>query len=319
MTLRTRLTALYTGLFLLTSIVLLIVVNLSLGNTLERRVADIRPFPGPMPPLPPPPPFETLPREVVNDQWIVTAIVTAALTIVSVVVGRWLATRMVRPLREMTARLERSVDSQRLFIANAAHELRTPLATQRAAIQIGLDDPLPAELVEVREKLLTHNRRTERLIDSLLVLAQADHGLDIEQPVALDVLARQAAEENVPAGITVTVRTEPVTVRGDPVLLSRLLTNLVQNAFRYNHPGGSVYIGLSAERVLTVRNTGPEVPAERIPELFQPFRRLHTRTRSADGAGLGLSIVASIAEAHQATLTAAPNFGGGLLLTVRFS
>jgi signal transduction histidine kinase len=94
---------------------------------------------------------------------------------------------------------------------------------------------------------------------------------------------------------------------------------LVQNALRYNHPGGSVYIGLTRDRVLTVRNTGPEVPAERIPELFQPFRRLHTRTRSADGAGLGLSIVASIAEAHQATLTASPNFGGGLQLTVRFS
>jgi signal transduction histidine kinase len=316
MKLRTRLTTLYTGLFLLTSIVLLTVVNLSLGRTLEVRVADITP-PGPLPPVPPP--FQRLPREVVNDQWIVTTIVIAALTVVSVIVGRWLAGRMVRPLQEMTARLERSVDSQRLFIANAAHELRTPLATQRAAIQIGLDDPLPAELVEVREKLLTHNRRTERLIDSLLVLAQADHGLDTEQPVALDVLARQAAEESVPEGITVTVETEPVSVRGDPVLLSRLLTNLVQNALRYNHPGGSVYIGLTRDRVLTVRNTGPEVPAERIPELFQPFRRLHTRTRSADGAGLGLSIVASIAEAHQATLTASPNLGGGLQLTVRFS
>jgi signal transduction histidine kinase len=293
-----------------------------------------------------------LPDEVLQYQWMVTAITIATLTIVSVATGWWLAGRMLRPLRDITAtarrlslsnlheriasngphdelrdladtfdkmleRLERSVESQRLFIANAAHELRTPLATQRAAIQIGLDDPLPAHLVEVRETLLTHNRRTERLIDSLLVLAQAEHGLDTAQPVNLDVLARQAASEGAPAGITVTVETEPVIVPGDPVLLNRLLVNLLQNAYRYNRPDGFVYIGLTADGTLTVRNTGPDVPPERISNLFQPFHRLHSRTR-ADGAGLGLSIVASIARAHHATLAARPNPGGGLELTVRF-
>jgi signal transduction histidine kinase len=328
-TVRVRLTLLYTGLFLVTSVVLLTVVNLLLNGTLQRRVADIaaRPIPDPRPPEPPfrPEPFRPgsrfvgeviqLPGEVLEYQWTVTAITIGVLTVVSVATGWWLAGRLLRPL---LARLERSVDSHRRFIANAAHELRTPLATQRAAIQIGLDGPLAGDLAQVRETLLVNNRRTERLIDSLLVLAQAEHGLDTTQPVALDVLVGQAADEAADTDISVTVHTRPATVRGDPVLLNRLLTNLVQNAVRYNRPNGSVHIGLTAAGELTVRNTGPDVPADRIPELFQPFRRLHTRTRTADGAGLGLSIVASIAEAHHATVAARPNPGGGLVLTVSF-
>jgi len=115
--------------------------------------------------------------------------------------------------------------------------------------------------------------------------------------------------------VTVTARVEPFLVHGDPVLLNRLVTNLVDNAVRYNHPGGSVEVTL-AGGVLRVRNTGPEVPAERFGDLFAPFRRLHT-TRG-QGAGLGLSIVASIAAAHGAAVAARPNPGGGLDVAVTF-
>jgi signal transduction histidine kinase len=367
-TVRVRLTVMYTGLFLVTSTILLTTVNLLLKNTLDHRVTSItqgvsylkiRPIPGPPPDHAPAPNMygnviiSRLPGAVLHYQWTVTVITIAVLTVISVAAGWWLAGRLLRPLRHITAtahrlslsnlherialtgprdelrdladtfdamleRLERSVDSQRRFIANAAHELRTPLAIQRAAIQIGLDDPLPDHLIQVREKLLTANRRSERLIDSLLLLAQAEHGLDTTEPVALDLLTRQAADEVVPDGVIITLDTRPATVLGDPVLLSRLLTNLLHNAVRYNHPGGTVHVGLTTTGILTVRNTGPDVPVERIAELFQPFRRLHTRTRTADGAGLGLSIVASIAQAHHATLTARPNPGGGLELTVRF-
>ncbi|MFF5114031.1 sensor histidine kinase [Streptosporangium sp. NPDC000509] len=371
-TVRMRLTLLYTGLFLVTSTILLTVVNLLLSNALESRVRSIKedfpPFdrfpPGvPVPRAPDLPDLPARPEvvDVVNTlsgavlryQWTVSAIVIALLTVVSVAAGWWLAGRVLSPLRHITAtarrlslsnlheriglagprdeltdlaetfdamleRLERSVDSQRRFIANAAHELRTPLSVQRAAIQIGLDDPLPDRLVPVREKLLTANRRTERLIDSLLLLAQAEHGPDGMEPAALDALVRQAIEETTADGVVITSETRPVVVVGDPILLGRLLTNLLQNAVRHNRPGGTVHVGLTVTGVLTVRNTGPKVPAERVDELFQPFRRLHSRTGSADGAGLGLSIVASIAQAHHATVTARPNPGGGLELTVSF-
>jgi signal transduction histidine kinase len=173
-------------------------------------------------------------------------------------------------------------------------------------------------VAQVREELLAANRRTERLIDGLLLLAQGEHGLDTSEPVRLDDLVRQASSEVRPRDVAITVATEPATVRGDPVLLSRLVANLVDNAVRYNVPGGTVRAGLSATGTLTVTNTGPAVPEDRVAELFEPFRRMHARTRSAEGAGLGLSIVAAIARAHDATVTATPNRDGGLELTVRF-
>ncbi|MCA2187821.1 hypothetical protein LDL05_22480 [Nonomuraea cavernae] len=113
-----------------------------------------------------------------------------------------------------------------------------------------------------------------------------------------------------------TARAEPFVVDGDPVLLNRLVTNLLDNAVRYNHPGGTVEVTLS-RGVLNVRNTGPDVPQERFDDLFEPFRRLQT-TRG-EGSGLGLSIVASIAKAHGADVRASPNPGGGLELVVVFA
>lgn len=294
--------------------------------------------------------------DVLRFQWGVTVVTILVLTVVSVVAGWWLAGRLLRPVQRITAaarrlslsnlherialagpdgelkeladtfdamldRLERSVRSQRQFIANASHELRTPLAIQRAAIEIGLDEPSPARLAEVRQGLLDANRRSERLIDGLLTLAQGDHGIDAPEPVELDTVVKQAAGELPAHGLTVTMDTRPVTVSGDPVLLHRLVANLLHNAVRYNRPGGSVAVELTPLGVLTVRNTGAEVPEERVGELFEPFRRLRTTrtTRTADGAGLGLSIVASIARAHDAEVSARPNPGGGLEVTVRFS
>jgi signal transduction histidine kinase len=220
----------------------------------------------------------------------------------------------------MLARLERSAEGQRRFVANASHELRTPLAIQRAAIEIGLDDPSPERLAEVRQDLLTANRRTERLLDGLLTLAQGEGGLDVREPVALDDLVRQVAAGTPDHDLNVHLDLYPVTVVGDPVLLERLVANLLDNAVRYNRPGGDVRVTCrrtARTGTLTVRNTGPEVPAERVAEMFEPFRRLH-RTGSGNGAGLGLSIVRSIAQAHDATGNARAQPGGGLLVAVNF-
>ncbi|MEU7860532.1 HAMP domain-containing sensor histidine kinase [Nonomuraea sp. NPDC049141] len=355
-TIRVRLTLIYSGLFLLTSVVLLVTVNLLLRQALDTRIARL---PGgamaPAAPTAPTlgvrvdrlPPLPQLVNDVIGYQWKVTALTVGILALVSLVVGWLVAGRILRPIHRITAtaqrlslstlherialggpkdelkeladtfdamldRLELSVAGQRRFIANASHELRTPLAVQRAAIEIGL----PEDVGAIRGTLLLHNHRAENLIDALLVLAQAEHGLDDRSPVALDQVVRLVLAEGGSDGVIVTERTEPFIVDGDPVLLNRLVTNLLDNAVRYNHPGGTVEVTLS-RGVLTVRNTGPHVPQERFGDLFEPFRRLQT-TRG-QGAGLGLSIVASIAKAHGADVRASPNPGGGLELVVVFA
>ncbi|MFD7509970.1 sensor histidine kinase [Streptomyces sp. NPDC059853] len=221
----------------------------------------------------------------------------------------------------MLDRLERSFESQRRFVANASHELRTPLAVQRASLEIGLADPLPEGLAEVREDLLTANREAERLITALLLLARSDRGTEATEPVDLADTARQVtaelAEPARAAGVTVTVDGPPLTVVGDPVLLRHLLTNLVGNAIQYNRPGGRVRVAV-ADRALTVTNTGPAIAPDRIPELFEPFRRLGQDRTGTTGHGLGLSIVRSIAAAHGTRATAEPGPEGGLTVTVRF-
>jgi signal transduction histidine kinase len=154
----------------------------------------------------------------------------------------------------------------------------------------------------------------------LLLLAQSEHGLESAEPVALDVVVRDALDEiNAPDGVTINQRLESATVQGDRVLLQRLVANVLHNAARYNRPAGRIDVRLS-EATLVVTNTGPEIPEARVAELFEPFRRLHAvRTDSADGAGLGLSIVAAIARAHAAAISARPNPGGGLELTISFA
>lgn len=307
---------------------------------------------------------------VLRFQWGTSLAAVVALTVLAALAGWWLSGRVRRPLQRITAtarrpslsnldervglvgppdelkeladtfdamveRLRRSADSQRRIVANAAHELRTPLATQRALIQIGLEDPTPERVARTRADLLEVNRRTERLINGLLVLASAEHGLENPEPVALDRVVEQTVAETSPEDVTVTVHTVPVTVTGDPVLLHHLVANLLDNALRYNRPGGTVHIDLtrtgpttsdpsrpdptwseptgtdrSGAATLTVRNSGPVVPAERVDELFRPFSRLpHGRDRRRDGAGLGLSIVAALARAHGAELSAPAESG----------
>ncbi|MDQ1611266.1 MAG: hypothetical protein QOG00_1197, partial [Pyrinomonadaceae bacterium] len=156
--------------------------------------------------------------------------------------------------------------------ANASHELRTPLAIQRTAIEIGLADPSPTKLARIRTELLRNTKRSERLIEGLLVLAQGERGLDARARVDLAVVVEQVIGEHQPLAepgdIIITAATHPVTVAGDEVLLTRLVANLVQNAIRHNHPGGHVLVELSPDTGLVVCNTGPHVPPDRVDELF---------------------------------------------------
>jgi signal transduction histidine kinase len=227
-------------------------------------------------------------------------------------------------LNDALDRLAAGYEGQRRFAANASHELRTPLAVQRLLTEVALDDPeATADLRRLGAHLLRANQRNERLIEGLLVLAEADRGLPGPVPVRLDELAGSvidahqdmAARRGVALHRTLTWRLVP----GDPLLLERLLTNLIGNAITYNQPGGWVEVEVTSrsKAALIVSNTGPCIPAEQVPALFEPFRRLAAdRTDHGGGAGLGLSIVRSITTAHSGTVRARPRAGGGLIVEI---
>jgi signal transduction histidine kinase len=227
----------------------------------------------------------------------------------------------------MLERLDRAFDSQRRFVANASHELRTPLTINRALIEVALDEPhADPAMRRLGSHLLAVNQRHERLIDGLLTLASSEEHLATREPTDLADLAALAAAEvreaARTAGVQIRTTFAPAPVAGDPILLERLVHNLVDNAIRYNLPDrGWVTITTGVDGAtthLTVENPGPAIPADEIPDLFEPFhRRARTGgTPETDGAGLGLSIVRAIATAHGGNASAAPRPDGGLTVKV---
>ncbi|MER7787809.1 ATP-binding protein [Streptomyces sp. NPDC097640] len=234
----------------------------------------------------------------------------------------------------LLTRLDGSFQAQRQFVANASHELRTPLARQRVLGQVALADPEPTveSLRTAHERILAAGRQQERLIEALLTLARGHAGLDERHPFDLARLAREAVAARATAAherqVTLRPRAGAAVSSGHRALAERLVANLLDNAIRYNMPGGQVDVttGTQAGRaVLTVANTGPDVPADAVERILLPFQRLGpartgsgARGASSQGFGLGLSIVSAIAAAHDATLTAAPRPGGGLVVTVGF-
>jgi signal transduction histidine kinase len=220
----------------------------------------------------------------------------------------------------MLERLDRSFDSQRRFVANASHELRTPLAINRTLLEVAMRRPdAPAQVRGLGENLLAVNARHERLIDGLLTLASSEQGITVHDPVDLADIARHIAVQNGPTTVEMRMSLDPAPTSGDPVLLERVVQNLVQNGIAYNTTDGWVSLTTSTrgETVeLTVSNTGPVVPAYEIPSLFEPFRRLKDRVAAGRGTGLGLSIVRSVTHAHGGDVTARPRDGGGLIVRV---
>ncbi|MEN3304398.1 MAG: hypothetical protein V7603_600 [Micromonosporaceae bacterium] len=217
---------------------------------------------------------------------------------------------------EMLGRLQAVFDSQERFIADASHELRTPLTVMRATVDVVLAKPAPtrAELCGMARDVRVAVEHAEALIEALLTLARNGRGLTTREDVDLATIAQDVLDSVEPGDRRPHASLEPAVTSGDPVLLERLVANLVDNAVRHNIAGGDLWVSTSTvddRPTVVVANTGPAVPPEEIGGLFEPFHRLDDRT-VGDGFGLGLAIVASIAATHHGTVTAHPRPDGGL-------
>jgi signal transduction histidine kinase len=371
---RSRLTALYGGLFVISgALVLSIAGGLAASRTsavavqpspgtpnsqLHRAEAEIRALRALVA-------AQSQAQSAIPHQLIVASFVALAVTaLLSIGLGWLMAGRALRPVRQMTAtaqrisadslderlamkgpndelkelgdtidglltRLETAFSAQRRFVANASHELRTPLTTMRASLDVALakPEPAPPQTVALAGRLRTELDRIDTLLEGLLVLARAQHGdLPGLAVLPLDYLVSATLTDRAQAiaARRLTVRTEAgpggAWVVGSQALLHRLVENLVDNAIGHNVDGGWITAYTSADDVLAllvIENGGTAFSPEQAAGLAQPFRRLGAdRTGSDQGSGLGLSIVAAIAEAHGGRLGLRARLGGGLSVSV---
>jgi signal transduction histidine kinase len=261
-------------------------------------------------------------RTNVRQQLLIeSGIALAGMSLLSLGLGWLMAGRVLQPLED-------SYQAQRQFVANASHELRAPLTRLRALSEVALASP-QADLASLRrahERVVASESDLERLIEGLLALTRGQAGLERHERCDLASLASQSilahGSQLQDLGLEVRQTLEPAPTMGDPRLLERLITNLIDNAIRHNAPGGYLEIATGTRDCypfLSISNTGSTIPAAEIGRLFQPFERLGAaRTGHNNGHGLGLSIVQAIANAHQADLSAKPRRDGGLTINISF-
>ena len=209
---------------------------------------------------------------------------------------------------EVLAPLGRAIASQQRFVANASHELRTPMTAIRTAAEVALRDPTATvdRLRDVLHETVAATDETDRLMAALLTLAAAGAGSRQDERVELSDVVRDA----LPAGATIDTELHPTAVRGDAALLARAVANLVDNALRHGRPGAVVTVRLR-DGELTVGNDGAPIAAADLARLTEPFERL--QRGSGRGTGLGLSIVKAIAESHGGRLALEAPAEGGLI------
>ena len=298
----------------------------------------------------------------VRQQAVIALVCT---TLVAVALGWLVAGRMLRPLRRITdharnasestlsrrialpgppdelteladtfdamlARLDAAFQSQRQFAARASHELRTPLSIVQAEADVALARAdVSASEWQLAETVRVQSRRSARLIDGLLALARSESSLRELTPVDLaelagDVVGGQVAPAD-HSRVRLDLELNTATVMGDPALLERLVSNLVENAIRYNHPDGWVRVsvdtvpdaGTTGSAHLRVQNSGPTVEGADLERLFDAFARgTATDGSRPAGFGLGLAIVRSVAQAHRGCVAAQPGPEGGLTVDV---
>ena len=222
----------------------------------------------------------------------------------------------------LLSRLEAAFESQRRFVANASHELRTPITVERALVEVALADPEPTieSLHDTCRRVLAATEQQERLIEALLTLARSQRGLESRVPVDLGALTGEVVRAVPSDGLRIETELGEASTAGDPAMIERLVANLMQNAVHYNRPDGWVraFTGVRGGRpVVEVSNLGPVVEAGQLEELAKPFFRA-AQDGNGGGLGLGLSIVHAIAAAHGARVDTEARPEGGLCVTVAF-
>jgi two-component system, OmpR family, sensor histidine kinase TctE len=235
---------------------------------------------------------------------------------------------LVGAMNDLLARLSTALSAQQRFIADAAHQLRTPLAGLRTQTELALREDDPEEVRRALHQIDTATARTTHLVNQLLSLARAEPGANrLYQPQALDLveLARETTAEWVPRAIARDIDlgfdgAAAAPIEGDAVLLREMLGNLLDNAIRYSPAGGQVTVNASIDDAaarLSVEDNGPGIPPDERERVFERFHRL--LGNDADGCGLGLAIVREIAFGHGATVRLEAGAGGqGTRVTVEF-
>lgn len=231
--------------------------------------------------------------------------------------------RLARTVNAMLARLEDSATQQRRFVADAAHELRSPIASLRAQLETARDRQPDSGTAALVPGLLDETVRMQNLVERLLLMARTDAGTALSRSTAVDLddaidAVASAYSDSGPVDIDLRA-VRPVQVHGDRYLLEQVTRNLLDNAVR--HASRSVDVALSVvgdEAVLTIDDDGPGVPPEHRDEIFRRFTRLDdARGRDEGGVGLGLAIVRDIVRAHGGTVAIRSAPTGGARFEVR--
>ena len=229
--------------------------------------------------------------------------------------------RLALTFNQMLGRLQQAFAAQRQFLADASHELRSPLTAIRANVETlrrGVDAD-PADRAETLRIVEREVGRMGRLVDDLLTLARADAGQEpVRERLSLDALLLEVYHQQRALAGRVRLSLgefEPVEIDGDADRLKQLLLNLVDNALRHTPAGGTVTLDLihgEREAIIRVRDTGPGIAAEHLPHIFERFYRIDSaRSREQGGTGLGLAISQEIAEAHGGRIEVESTVGSG--------
>jgi signal transduction histidine kinase len=231
--------------------------------------------------------------------------------------------RLAVTMNDMLDRLEAGQTAQRRFVSDASHELRSPLTTIIAALEIADARPELLDRSVVEESLLPEAQRMQRLVEDLLLLARADEHTGTEHEIDIDlddVIYAEADRLSAITDLRVTSSASPVRISGDPRAVTRLVRNLVDNSIRHARNEIRLECGqLDGVAQIIVEDDGPGIPPAERHRIFDRFVRLDSpRSRESGGAGLGLAIVAEIAAAHHGTVTITEPTPGGTRFDVRF-